>query len=74
MTCTSCLDRLKCHSPTETKIALLTEGTVWPRVGSPILHAAGGKTQRFEMLRAEADCDMCAKLISVGARFLQPAD
>lgn len=52
----------------------LADGTVWPRVGSPILHAAGGKTQRFEMLRAEADCDMCVKLISVGARFLQPAD
>lgn len=26
-----------------------TGRTVWPRVGSPILHAAGGKTQRFEM-------------------------
>lgn len=26
-----------------------TGRTVWPHVGSPILHAAGGKTQRFEM-------------------------
>ena len=58
MTCTSRLDRLKCHSPTETKIALLTEGTVWPRVGSPILHAAGGKRRGLKCseLRRIAIC------------------